>query len=48
LRCEIAVDGIGTLLATLDDLLSCIDVAEKVFKVGDGSTRPPVNGGKTD
>ena len=48
LRCEITVDGMGTLLATLDDLLACIDIAEKVFECSDGSTRPPVNGGKTD
>jgi len=31
LRCEIAVDGLGTLLATLDDLLACLDIAVRVL-----------------
>jgi len=39
LRCEIAVDGPGTLLATLDDLMACLDIAEKVLDGEDSTTQ---------
>jgi hypothetical protein len=36
LRCEIAVDGIGTLLASLDDLLACLEIASGVLDASEG------------
>jgi hypothetical protein len=38
LRCEITVNALGTLLATLDDLLACLDIACRVLNGPDDSS----------
>ena len=47
LRCEVSVGNLGTLLATVDDLLACLGIAASVLD-GAEPLAPPENGWPQD